>query len=110
MTSDALAARCEALRQPVLSLVETGILATMKPSAAPDLVERIAAVRDVLAQGVEGIDEPDYLAWHPVAVATLHQMDAAARAGDAAEAWRLLKDPNIGFNALGVACQGSPGW
>lgn len=110
MTSDALAARCEALRQPVLSLVETGILATMKPSAAPDLVARIDAVRRVLADGTAGIEEPDYLAWHPVAIATLHQMDAAARAGDTAEAWRLFKDPNIGFNALGVACQGSPGW
>ncbi|WP_308797152.1 hypothetical protein [Agromyces silvae] len=110
MTSDALAARCEALRQPVLALVETGILATMKPSVAPDLVERIGAVRQVLAAGTEGIDEADYLTWHPIAIATLHQMDAAARAGDTAEAWRLFKDPNIGFNGLGVACQGSPGW
>jgi hypothetical protein len=110
VSSEALAARCEALRQPVLSLVETGIVATMKPSAAPDLVERIAAVRQVLAEGTEGIDEADYLTWHPIAIATLHQMDAAARAGDTAEAWRLFKDPNIGFNGLGVACQGSPGW
>lgn len=110
MTGDALAIRCEALRQPVLSLVEAGILATMKPSAAGELVGRIDAVRQVLAEGTDGIDEPGYLEWHPVAVATLHRMDAAARAGDAAEAWRLFKDPNVGFNPLGVACQGCPGW
>jgi hypothetical protein len=110
VTSDALATRCEALRRPVLSLVEAGILATMKPSATPDLVARIDAVRQVLSSGTDGIDEGDYLAWHPLAIATLHRMDAAARAGDAAEAWRLFKDPDLGFNALGVSCQGRPGW
>ncbi|GAA1766658.1 hypothetical protein [Agromyces humatus] len=110
MTSDALASRCEELRQPVLDLVETGILATMKPSAVPQLAERIESVRAVLAAGTAGIAETAYLDWHPVAVATLHRMEAAARAGDAAGAWALFTDPNIGFNPLGEACQGVPGW
>lgn len=110
MSSAGLEARCAALRQPVVNLVETGILATMKPSETPVLLERIAAVQRVLSEGVAGIDEESYLTWHPIAVATLHRMDHAARSGDAAEAWRLLKEPTTGFFPLSQSCQGQPGW
>lgn len=110
MTSAALEQRCAALRQPVVDLVETGILATMKPSEIPVLRERIAAVQSVLSAGTDGIEEESYLSWHPVAIATLHRMEQAARAGDAAEAWRLFKEPTTGFFPLGQSCQGQPGW
>lgn len=110
MTSAALEARCAALKQPVTDLVETGILATMKPSEAPVLLERIRLVQQVLAQGTAGIDEESYLNWHPVAVATLHRMEQAARNGDAAESWRLFKDPTTGFYPLSQSCAGQAGW
>jgi hypothetical protein len=110
MTSPGLEARCAALRQPVVNLVETGILATMKPSEVPALRERIAAVQAILAEGVDGIDEESYLSWHPVAVATLHRMEQAARSGDAADSWRLFKEPTTGFFPLSQSCQGQPGW
>jgi len=93
-----------------VDLVETGILATMKPSAVPTLIERIGVVQRVLSEGTAGIEEESYLTWHPVAVATLHRMERAARAGDAAEAWRLFTEPTTGFFPLSEACQGQPGW
>lgn len=110
MTSGALEARCAALRQPVTDLVETGILSTMKPSEIPVLIQRIGVVQAILADGTAGIDEESYLAWHPVAVATLHRMEQAARGGDAAESWRLFKDPTTGFFPLSQSCAGQPGW
>lgn len=110
MTSQALEFRCAELRQPVLNLVETGIAASMKPSDAPLLVERIDAVRSVLAQGTGGIEEQAYLEWHPVGLETLRNMDSAARGGDTVAAWAIFKDPETGFNGLGQACQGCQGW
>ncbi len=110
MTSDALVFRCEELRQPVLNLVETSIAASVKPSDAPLLVERIDSVRRVLMRGTDGIEESGYLDWHPVGLETLRNMDAAARSGDTVAAWALFKDPGTGFNALGQACQGVQGW
>lgn len=110
MTSAALADRCAALRQPVVDLVESGIRATTSPTEAPALLARIAAVQAVLREGTEGIDEASYLSWHPVAVATLHRMEQAARSGDAAEAWRLFTEPTTGFFPLSQSCAGQPGW
>lgn len=110
MTSASLVSRCAALRQPVTDLVETGILTTMKPSEVPVLLERIAVVRRILGEGTAGIDEPSYLEWHAVALQTLDRMDQAARGGDPAEAWRLLKDPKTGFYPLSLSCQDQPGW
>ncbi len=110
MTSAALEARCAELRQPVVDLVETGILATMKPSESSTLVQRIAVVRSILDSGTLGIEEQSYLNWHPVALATLHRMDHAAREGDVAEAWRLFKEPSTGFFPLSEACQSQKGW
>ena len=110
MTSEALEFRCAELRQPVLNLVETGIAASMKRSDAPLLLERIEAVRAVLARGTDGIEERPYLEWHPIALETLRGMEAAARSGDTAASWALFKDPSTGFNTLGQACQGCQGW
>lgn len=110
MTSAGLEARCAELKQPVTDLVETGILATMKPTETPVLLQRIGVVQQVLAQGTTGIEEESYLSWHPVAVATLHRMEQAAREGDAAESWRLFKDPTTGFFPLSQSCEGQAGW
>jgi hypothetical protein len=110
MTSQALEFRCAELRQPVLNLVETGIAASMKPSDAPLLVERIDAVRGVLAQGTDGIEEESYLEWHPTGLDTLRNMDTAARSGNTVAAWAIFKDPVTGFNGLGQACAGCRGW
>lgn len=110
MTSPALADRCAQLRQPLLDLIQAGTHASLDPGKAAAFVERIDGVAAILHEGTGAIVEPDYLAWHPVAIATLHRMGEAARSGDTAEAWTLFKDPNIGFFALGQACQGCPGW
>lgn len=110
MIGAALEARCAALRQPVVSLVEAGILASTRAAEASALVERIRAVQRVLAQGTHGIAEESYLSWHASAVSTLDRMERAAQTGDAAEAWRLFTDPTTGFYPLSVTCQGQPGW
>lgn len=110
MTSAALSDRCAELRQPMLELIQAGTRASLDPTKTPAFADQIDVIAGILAAGPGAIVEPDYLAWHPVAVATVHRMGEAAKSGDAAEAWELFKDPNIGFFALGQACQGCPGW
>lgn len=105
-----IAGRCAALRQPVSDLLTTGIRAVTSPAVAGEFIARIRDVQNVLAGGVEGIDDPAYLSWHPLGVQTVADMLRAMERSDAAEAWRLLTDPVTGFFPLGQSCKAQPGW
>lgn len=110
MISPALQTRCETLRQPIIDLAQSGVVSVGKPDELRTLIPRIAAVAAILDQGTDGIVEESYLQWHAIARDTLRKMDAAARDDDAVEAWRLFRDPVVGFAPVGQACAGVTGW
>ncbi|WP_206448261.1 hypothetical protein [Agrococcus sp. KRD186] len=108
--ADTIAERCARLRQPVTDLLGVGMTATVEPKDLSKLVEQIRAVRAIIEDDLSAIDSPPYLAWVPVAGDTLQAMEDAAARGDAAESFRLFRDPEVGFNRLGIACSGNAGW
>ena len=84
--------------------------ATTAANELPRLAAQIELVRDIVDSDVSEIDSSRYLEWRIAGLQTLRLMDEAARRGDAAESFRLFRDPETGFNGLGQACAGKPGW
>lgn len=108
--AETIADRCARLRQPVTELLGVGMTATTEPKDVPRLIQQIRAVRAIIEDDASAIDSAAYLAWLPIASDTLQAMEDAAARGDAAESFRLFRDPQVGFNRLGQACIGNPGW
>jgi hypothetical protein len=110
MTEPALAARCAELKEPIRELVKAGLLSQARTEYFPEMVDRLRDVQLILAGGTEGIDEAGYLAWHRNAESMLERAKGLIGEDKGAEAWALLKNPELGLYPVSLACSGQAGW
>ena len=110
MTEPALAARCAELREPIRELVQSGLRANARSEYYPEMTEKLRVMQGILANGVDGIEESGYLGWHRAAEPMLRRAEALIAEGKGAEAWALLKNPELGLYPVSLACSGCEGW
>lgn len=110
MTEPALAARCAELKEPIRELVKSGLLSQARSEYFPEMVDRLRDVQSVLARGTDGISESGYLAWHRSAESMLERAKGLIAEDKGAEAWALLKNPDLGLYPVSLACSGTEGW
>lgn len=110
MPSDALAARCQALQEPVIGIIGSILQAGLDPSRQPEVLAHVQRAQAILAEGTDGITEQSYLDWHPTGVETFRTMADAIERGDMAPALVAMRDPETGLHLLGGACEGCQGW
>lgn len=108
--ADALAERCERLRQPVTELVAVSLSAAYRPQDLPELARAIAVVRGILADDPSSIPPGPFLDWLPTALDNLDRMTEAVNSGDSAASYAILTDKQDGFIRLTDGCAGFPGW
>ncbi|MFC9559252.1 hypothetical protein [Agromyces sp. NPDC056965] len=110
MTEPALAARCAELKEPIRELVQSGLRAQARAEYFPEVTERLGVVQGILANGVAGIDDTGYLAWHREAEPMLRRAASLIAEDKGAEAWALLKNPEVGLYPVSLACKDCEGW
>ena len=108
--ADVLAERCASLKDLVLELMQLAIGVQAHPDKAKDVKRVVTRIRTVVALGSAGVDSVDYANWIDAASANLDRMEAAADSGEVNDIWAAFTDPSTGFNLLGQACAGQPGW
>ena len=108
--SDLLAERCASLKDLVLELMQVAIGVQAHEERLVEVPKLTARIRAVVELGSAGVDSADYAAWLDVANGNLLRMEKAAESGEALDIWAAFTDPATGFNQLGVACAGQPGW
>jgi hypothetical protein len=108
--ADALAERCERLRQPVTELVAISMSAAYRAQDQPELLRAIGVVRGILAENPAALPEGALRDWIPTALRNLEQMREAVERGDAAKSYAILTDKTDGFIRLAYGCAGFPGW
>lgn len=108
--ADVLAERCASLKDLVLELMQLAIGVQAHAEKTKDVKAVVARIRSVVALGSAGIDNADYANWMDAASGNLDRMERAADSGDVNDIWAAFTDPATGFNLLGQACAGQPGW
>ncbi|GAA4771477.1 hypothetical protein [Microbacterium gilvum] len=108
--AEALAERCERLREPVTRLAAVSLGAAVSPTGATDALAAARDVRAILDEDASGIAPGAFTDWLPTLRATVAEMIAALERRDTAESYRLFTDQATGFYRLALGCAGFPGW
>ncbi|WP_345751900.1 hypothetical protein [Microbacterium rhizophilus] len=102
--------RCGDLVRPVLELMGAAVSAGFDASAAQPALRAVQRLRDILAEGTDGIASAAYLQWHATADDMLASVARELENGDVPAARAILSDPRLGLQQLSIACAGMPGW
>lgn len=108
--ADVLAERCASLKDLVLELMQVAIGVQAHEERLVEVPKITGRIRAVVELGSAGVDSADYVAWLDAANGNLLRMEKAAQSGEALDIWAAFTDPASGFNLLGLACAGQPGW
>jgi hypothetical protein len=107
---DLLTERCASLKDVVLELMQLAVRTQSDANLLGEVARKVGQVRSIVALGSAGVDSADYDRWIAVANENLDRMETAVRLGDKNDVWAAFTDPRTGFNLLGQACAGHPGW
>jgi hypothetical protein len=109
MTDD-LETTCAALKAPTIELMSATMLAQGNPGALVRVQAAVEGVRAVLASAPSTTSSPAFDAWAASISASTAGAEAGVESRDPRRAWQAFTDPVRGFDQLGQACAGMPGW